>query len=273
MPASKAERQAAEKAKWEIQAKKRKKSRQKKKRAITKKRDAPPPNPKHLPSRMTSFWDDEALRPLTAEISTSIGFPIPVNLSLYGTPDIAPADFDKCVSIVQHTSKNDYESSSIGWDIASKRKELHDPNMMFMIVRPGAGIEETFAPGLPIDIIAFIAFVITNDDPPHQDRDVVYVWEVHIGDNFRGLGLGKSLMSIVETMARKADITKSMLTVFKSNAAAIKAYTRMGYTKDQASPPDREIRGRVIETADYMIMSKTLPPLPLESQLSLLSVA
>ncbi|KAF2644331.1 hypothetical protein P280DRAFT_356214, partial [Massarina eburnea CBS 473.64] len=171
-------------------------------------------------------------------------------------------DVDACFSIVKHTSYPAYKDSSVGWHPTSKRKEMCDPTKSYLLIRAEpstttttSSIPSTFAPNLDTDILAFASFKIENDDPPHEDRPLVYIYEVHVGEGLRGRGLGKYMVWCIEAMADTNHISKTELTVFKSNEVAIKAYKKLGYSRDEASPEDRKVRGRVI-MADYMIMSK-----------------
>jgi ribosomal protein S18 acetylase RimI-like enzyme len=102
-----------------------------------------------------------------------------------------------------------------------------------------------------------MSFMFTYDDPPHEDREVAYLYEIHLLEQLRGRGLGKKLVEFLEMAARQTGISKTMLTVFASNSAARGLYENLGYGKDACSPGDRVIRRRVIK-ADYIIMSKEL---------------
>ena len=106
-------------------------------------------------------------------------------------------------------------------------------------------------------ILGFLSFMFTNDDPPHDNRDVVYIYEIHLHRHLRGQGLGSNLIRFVEHAALHCGISKTMLTVFTANKGARAMYEKLGYVKDKCSPKDRVTRAKVIE-ADYMIMSKEL---------------
>ena len=106
-------------------------------------------------------------------------------------------------------------------------------------------------------ILGFMSFMFTNDDPPHQDREVVYMYEIHLLNLLRGRGLGSNLVKFLERVASQSGISKTMLTVFTANKGARRLYEKLGYVKDACSPEDRVVRKRVIE-ADYVIMSKEL---------------
>jgi ribosomal protein S18 acetylase RimI-like enzyme len=106
-------------------------------------------------------------------------------------------------------------------------------------------------------ILGFISFMFTYDDPPHEDREVVYIYEIHLHARLRGQGLGSHLMDFVEYAARECQIDQTMLTVFTANEGARRMYERRGYTRDRCSPKDRVMRSKVIK-ADYIIMSAQL---------------
>ncbi|USP79704.1 acyl-CoA N-acyltransferase [Curvularia clavata] len=106
-------------------------------------------------------------------------------------------------------------------------------------------------------ILGFISFMFTWDDPPHDDREVVYIYEIHLSAQLRGQGLGTRLMSFVEHVARQCHISKTMLTVFTANEGAKAMYEKVGYEKDECSPGDRVMRNKVVK-AEYLIMSKKI---------------
>lgn len=170
--------------------------------------------------------------------------------------DLSEADLASCLKIVQHTSMTAYKASRMGWHLASKKNEMENRSMVYILVRQPDGSPNGFDSGLDTDIVGFISFMIDHDDPPNEHRQVVYIFEVHLAEKLRGKGLGKWLIFNVEAIAQSVAITKTMLTVFMSNQKAIKAYEAMGYAKDNASPPDRTTRNKIIP-ADYMIMSKS----------------
>lgn len=166
----------------------------------------------------------------------------------------------ECLALIESTSKADYKASSMGWHPADKKKEMQDKTMCYLLVRrtpTSTPPDSDTEPQDPKQILGFLSFMYTNDDPPHESREVLYIYEIHITEQLRGFGLGKRLMQIAEEAARKMSISKTMLTVFTSNKEARKLYERLGYGKDACSPSDRKTRGRVIE-ADYIIMSKEL---------------
>ncbi|KAH7401728.1 acyl-CoA N-acyltransferase [Phaeosphaeria sp. MPI-PUGE-AT-0046c] len=163
-------------------------------------------------------------------------------------------DFEACFQLVDHTSSDDYKGSSIGWKPKQKREEMRDKEMVYLLVRePGTSTEGE----KPKEIMGFLSFMFTKDDPPHEDREVVYIYEIHLADGLRGRGLGTKLIQFLEVAAVECGITKTMLTVFVSNKGARGLYEKLGYSKDACSPEDRTVRRRVIE-ADYIIMSKEL---------------
>ena len=101
---------------------------------------------------------------------------------------------------------------------------------------------------------AFASFMLTYED----GEEVVYLYEIHLGEELRGSGLGRYLMDLVENVGRKAGMGKCMLTVFMSNEAARKFYERLGYDVDEFSPGPRRLRNGVVKEADYVILSKKL---------------
>lgn len=223
-------------------------------------------NPMTMPSRIMNGWSDDALYALwqhsfeNGQIKGIYGqyqFQLRRNKAPeYETRVMSDEDRECCFRIVEYTSSEAYKASSIGWHAISKQAEMASDRMVYLLVRAPHSSDDGFpAENLRTDIVAFISFRIENDDEPYQWRQVLYIYEVHVAEKFRGKGLGRWLVFTVEAMAQSISIHKTMLTVFTSNKGAIKAYKKMGYTKDQASPPDRKVRNRVIKS-DYLIMGK-----------------
>jgi GNAT superfamily N-acetyltransferase len=102
-----------------------------------------------------------------------------------------------------------------------------------------------------------MSFKFDFDDPPYQNREVVYIYEIHLHQRLRGQGIGSDLFKFVELAAKRSGIGKTMLTVFTANEKARRMYEKAGYVKDECSPPDRMMRNKVIK-AEYVIMSKEL---------------
>jgi len=83
--------------------------------------------------------------------------------------------------------------------------------------------------------------------------------EVVHADKSSRTGLGTTLMKLVEAIAVRIPTTaKVMLTCFTSNEKAVRFYEKVGFSKDEFSPPPKVLRnGNKIEL-DYVILSKAI---------------
>lgn len=203
---------------------------------------------------MLRVWDSAALNTLWSKNCQEHARKAQLRVELLVARDLAKVDLDPFFRIVEHTSGDHYRRSSIRWNPISKREEMADPAMIYIAIRADPSTNVYFADDLKTDIIGFASFMFTHDDPPHQDRAVAYVYEIHISENFRGQKIGRFLMATVEQMANGAGVTKAMLTVFTRNKEAVMVYRKLGYIEDAASP-SRQTRAGVSKY-DYMIMSK-----------------
>jgi ribosomal protein S18 acetylase RimI-like enzyme len=61
--------------------------------------------------------------------------------------------------------------------------------------------------------------------PPFPGQ-VLYIYEIQVGQGARGMGVGQRLMKEVEAEARHKNMAKVLLTVFKRNHAAIHFYKK-----------------------------------------------
>ncbi|KAF2652543.1 acyl-CoA N-acyltransferase [Lophiostoma macrostomum CBS 122681] len=179
--------------------------------------------------------------------------------ALYPGKDVHSSEIQACFDIVQSTSATDYKSSALKWRPSEKLKEMQDEDMWYILLRDPdpANASPTrdmtsFSP-----IIGFLSFMFTHDDPPHQHRTVLYIYEVHLIDSYRGKGLGTHLMETIDEIAKFVRLNKIMLTVFTSNTGGRRLYEKLGFVKDECCPPIRQVRRRTIEP-DYLILSKEL---------------
>ncbi|KAH9982472.1 acyl-CoA N-acyltransferase [Lactifluus volemus] len=84
-----------------------------------------------------------------------------------------------------------------------------------------------------------------------DDECVLYCYELQVSQTVQRGGIGKVLMQCLCDIARKWNIQKVMLTVFKANQAAFLFYQTMGFnveSEDEWVDEDEEV--------DYWIMSK-----------------
>jgi GNAT superfamily N-acetyltransferase len=217
-------------------------------------------DPMTSPRRLMREWNDDVLAAVwkhSHEHGQVKDLGGEYKLQLRRSTELSEGDRVSCLDIVQHTSMAAYKASRMGWDLSAKRTEMVNSDMAYILVRATDGTRDAFSPDLDTDIVGFISFMIDYDDPPNELRQVVYIFEVHLAEKLRGKGLGKWLMFTVEAMAQSVTIQKTMLTVFVSNKDAIQAYKQLGYDRDEASPPDRKTRRKIIQVADYWIMSKS----------------
>ena len=163
-------------------------------------------------------------------------------------------DLEACFCLVDTTSRPDYEASSWGWHPKRKRREMREPEMRYLTVRrKSSGAAETAH--CPIE--GFLSFMITHDSEPPVP--VLYVYEIHLAEKLRKVGLGHHLMQIAEDVAGRIELQKVMLTCFLSNVKARQFYERRGYATDVSSPGPRKTRNKTVKP-DYVIMSKVVSP-------------
>lgn len=165
------------------------------------------------------------------------------NLTLTQSATTTPKDLAACFSLIENTSRADYEASTRGWDPAAKKGEMRDPHLRYLIVRDVASSA----------VCAFASLMPTME----EGQAVVYCYEIHLQPELRGTGLARLLMGYLETVAWGIEVVeKVMLTVFTCNKRAEAFYRRCGFVADECSPGPRKLRGGVVKVPDYAILSK-----------------
>ena len=173
------------------------------------------------------------------------------DLFLESSSTLSYTDFGSCFNLIANTSSANYETSSLGWSPAKKRREMRLPDLRYILLKQTT--KDKAQDGISI-LGGFLSFMLTYED----SREVIYCYEVHFSPQLQGMGLGKRLMEMMEEIGKKARVEKAMLTVFKANKAAMRFYERLGYEEDEYSPRPRKLRGGVVKEPDYMILSKPL---------------
>ena len=208
--------------------------------------------------------------------------------SVYSSSDIPARYYDACFNLIYKTSYAAYKASSTGWSARKKRDEMRLDDMRYLLLlrdplsdvpeeeplheanlheqgknnkRKSARVkraakEDVDADDEPLPLLGgFISFMTTYED----DIPVLYLYEIHIHPSLQNRGIGNTLMTAFEDIARKiGSLKKTMLTVFRSNEAGRRFYERLGYDVDEFSPEPRVLRGGVVRECDYLILSKEI---------------
>jgi ribosomal protein S18 acetylase RimI-like enzyme len=178
-------------------------------------------------------------------------------ISLVAADWLAPDEYNAAFHLIEETSRADYESSTFGWHPRRKRKEMLGPDMKYLLVRRKnmqPKIERTKDRGdVDTSILGFLSFMVDYDSSPSVP--VLYIYEIHLAESLRGLGLGNHLMHVADLLAQKIGLAKVMLTCFLCNKKAYRFYADHGFLKDACSPEDRKTRNKVV-AVDYAILSK-----------------
>ena len=166
-------------------------------------------------------------------------------ITLEAALKMSEADLDACFNLIAYTSKSDYEQSKTRWRPKVKKAEMLHVDMRYFLVR--ADEEDS-------RILGFASFMLTHE----ADTEVIYLYEIHLSDPVRRIGLGKHLVDIVSEVGRNAGVEKLMLTVFTRNQHAVDWYSRMGFAVDDSWPEARTLRSGITKQADYRILSRSI---------------
>jgi ribosomal protein S18 acetylase RimI-like enzyme len=157
------------------------------------------------------------------------------------------AVIDQCFQLIELTSAEDYRKSEMGWSPGKKRKEMQLPDLKYLVLQSSQDLH----------VQGFISFMVTYED----GREVLYVYEIHLAPRLQGKGLGRKLMEVAEQVGRNVGLEKVMLTVFRSNTAAVGMYTKLGYSVDEYSPQPKILKNGAVKESSYMILSRKLESL------------
>ena len=66
---------------------------------------------------------------------------------------------------------------------------------------------------------------------PRGEREIVWLYEVHVDEPHRGRGYGRRLMELLEERARAAGVGRVALNVYADNSPARSLYESLGYAE------------------------------------------
>ena len=179
------------------------------------------------------------------------------HMSMHSVASIPTTALKACFSLVEETSREAYKASQNGWKPRAKWREMREPDMKYVLVYRKddnqSSVEQMDPDANQPDhaFCGFLSFQLSVEAPV----EVLYIYEIHLVESARGIGLGHHLMQLVEEIARHVGVAKTMLTVYTSNIPARSFYEGLGYCVDDISPRDRKLRG-VVRLASYAILSK-----------------
>ncbi|TYZ63589.1 hypothetical protein PybrP1_010883 [[Pythium] brassicae (nom. inval.)] len=152
------------------------------------------------------------------------------------------------VALFEANMREQYERSDWGYDAVGKARELFEPEARYLVVESTSDGDTSDAG----ELLAFAHFRFVDDD----GVEVLYVYELQVAARAQRRGLGKFLMAALLLVARRQRMKLVVLTVFKSNAAALAFYQRtMGFAVDETSP---SACGDA--SASYEILSRVVDP-------------
>lgn len=167
-----------------------------------------------------------AARDVLAELSALSTFSrhggAPIAVSSARAGDLQAAEREELAALFERNMRARYEASDWGYDAAEKRAELFDGAARYLVAREQGGA-----------LAGFVHFRFLDDD----GADVLYVYELQVAPSMQRRGLGRFLMQLLLLLARKFRLELVVLTVFKTNTAAMDFYRRkMGFKIDETSP-------------------------------------
>ncbi|KAK1705856.1 acetyltransferase [Colletotrichum lupini] len=186
-------------------------------------------------------------------------------LSLKSPAQLAQSELKACFDLIDYTSGADYRASKDGWRPAHKMREMKSEGLRYILVKKSgsssapdaatAGNDESEVCGNAAEdkICGFTSLMPTFE----EGEAVVYCYEIHLLEELRGTGVGRTLMDYLVKVAESIPIIeKVMLTCFIANADARAFYEKLGFEIDALSPVERKLRFGKVFVPDYVIMSK-----------------
>jgi ribosomal protein S18 acetylase RimI-like enzyme len=122
------------------------------------------------------------------------------------------SDLIVCLDILRSGVKGLYDESG-EWNEEEKMDDLSAKWMRFLVVKTMEG-----------EIVAFSALRFDKED----DREVLYIYELHVSPKCQGAGIGSELIIVMHDLAKTQKLDCLMLTSLKCNERANRFYLKSG---------------------------------------------
>ncbi|KAF8343167.1 uncharacterized protein EI90DRAFT_2965060 [Cantharellus anzutake] len=136
-------------------------------------------------------------------------------------------------SLYTANMKDMSSASSFGWNPEEKKAEMFHRAARHLIVR-SATSNTTLCGFSTLRFETEISYVV-----PERKDDVLYIYEIHVAEDYRRKGIGTFLLSLAEQLGRKWKMNRLMLTVLLANTTALHHYAKQGFVIDASSPNEQ----------------------------------
>ncbi|TPX59894.1 hypothetical protein PhCBS80983_g02155 [Powellomyces hirtus] len=159
-----------------------------------------------------------------------------ISSTLYNLQTLPSETLDWALDLVKRNLYEQYAAAKdTGWSSKDKLAEMTEENALYVVATEQR-------PGGPAEKVGFLYFQFTMEDscddegdPESSDQEsedrqapVIYCYELQLETGYQRRGFGTYFMDMLEELGSKYRMRKSMLTVFKSNTAAIAFYQKRG---------------------------------------------
>lgn len=150
---------------------------------------------------------------------------------------------------VKAALRDAYIGTDLPWSTGAKRRELRSASQRLLFADTPA-----ITDGASAEPVAMVSFRVDHYDGGASGDVAAYIYEVYVEPRARRSGLAVSLLRVVDDICRHAGVPRAVLTVFNSNAPALKLYKeRLGWVTDASCPSLHDN-----ESAGYQILTKPI---------------
>ncbi|KAK4685682.1 hypothetical protein P7C73_g4463, partial [Tremellales sp. Uapishka_1] len=198
-------------------------------------------------------------------LQSSLAVGQPYTISLVEASNLSPGLQTAIYGLFDTNMSALAKTSSFSYQEPAKRQELFEETTKFLLCL--AGTTPSTVKGKEKEtLLGYCSFRFdTEETLTSRDAEVIYCYELQLSAKIRGMGIGKILMELYESIGRRRKMDKGMLTCLKNNKVAMKFYKKLGYRPDQIDPStmaedegEAEEHNDDDERVDYWILSKDL---------------
>lgn len=178
-----------------------------------------------------------------------------LDMDLRSSNCLKPGEFKACFELIEQYRSIFHTFGNYGWDEKHVKKDMKAANLRYLLVRP-------YTPSSTKRPIAFMSFVLTRDD---NEKPVLEITYLGMADGHCSRGVGRWIVGIVETIAKRARVEKVISPCFASNSGIPQFFRKLGYqddyplSVDDSSSKQKSPRLVILSKKPFEVRTKTEP--------------
>ncbi|KAK3673678.1 hypothetical protein LTR78_006583 [Recurvomyces mirabilis] len=170
-----------------------------------------------------------------------------LQIDIKGGTTLTQGELKALFELLEDDSRDDYEDAMGSWDDKVLKRDIKDPQSKNLVVRRQSARGNKKPEG-------FLSFVIRHEWDSTNYVSVLRINHFYLAQSLRGMGVGRHLLQVIESVAEEAEVERLFVRCFEANQESIEFFEHMGYVKDTSIQDDRKMNDPYQERMDDALL-------------------